>query len=74
MSNGPLLHQSLSYPFFAGQKSNRELRRLCEQGGASRNDEVLRQPEQLLEVCNGDVFRVGERTWFRVRVLENAHP
>ncbi|GHO79235.1 tyrosine--tRNA ligase [Ktedonobacter sp. SOSP1-85] len=54
---------------FAGQKSNRELRRLCEQGGVSRNNEVLRQPEQVVEVCDGDVFRVGKRTWFRVRLL-----
>lgn len=57
--------------FFNGQKSNRELRRLCEQGGVSRNEEVLRQPEQMLELRDGDVFRVGKRTWFRVRVSGN---
>lgn len=54
--------------FFGAQKSHRELRRLFEQGAVSLNEQVLRQAEQVVEVHDGDVFRVGKRTWFRLRV------
>ncbi len=54
--------------FFRSQKSNRELRRLFEQGAVSLNERVMRQAEQIVEVHDGDVFRVGKRTWVRLRV------
>jgi tyrosyl-tRNA synthetase len=54
--------------FFGSQKSRRELRRLFEQGAVSLNGQVLRQPEQIVEIDDGDVFRIGKRTWFRLRV------
>jgi tyrosyl-tRNA synthetase len=54
--------------YYAGQKSHSELRRLFEQGAVSLNQQVLRQVEQVVEVHDGDVFRVGKRTWFRLRV------
>ena len=54
--------------FFGDQKSHRELRRLFEQGGISLNEQALIQAEQVVEVHDGDVFRVGKRTWFRLRV------
>jgi tyrosyl-tRNA synthetase len=54
--------------FWGGQKSRSEIRRLFEQGGVSLNDRVLRRGEMLIEVHEGDVFRLGKRTWFRIRV------
>ena len=54
--------------FFGSQKSHSELRRLFEQGAISLNDQTLRQAEQVVEVHDGDVFRVGKRTWFRLQV------
>lgn len=54
--------------FFGAQKSNRELRRLFEQGAVSLNERALKQAEQLVEIHDGDVFRIGKRTWFRLRV------
>jgi tyrosyl-tRNA synthetase len=53
--------------FFAGRKSNSELRRLFTQGGISCNGEPLRDGEAPLEIRDGDLFRVGKRTWFRAR-------
>ena len=54
--------------FLGSQKSHSELRRLFDQGAISLNDQTLRQAEQVVEVHNGDVFRVGKRTWFRLLV------
>lgn len=54
--------------FFHSQKSHRELRGLFEQGAVSLNEQVIRQAGQVVEVHEGDVFRVGKRTWFRLRV------
>jgi tyrosyl-tRNA synthetase len=54
--------------FFGGQKSHGALRRLFEQGAISLNAHVLRQAEQVVELQDGDVVRVGKRTWFRLRV------
>ncbi len=54
--------------FFGTQKSHSEVRRLFEQGAVSLNGQVLRQTEQVVKVGDGDVLRVGKRTWFRLRV------
>ena len=54
--------------FFRSQKSHRELRGLFEQGAVSLNEQVIRQAGQRVEVHDGDVLRVGKRTWFRLRV------
>ena len=54
--------------FFGSQKSHRELRRLFEQGAVSLNEQAIRQAEQVMQIHDGDVFRVGKRTWFRLRV------
>lgn len=54
--------------FFHSQKSHRELRSLFEQGAVSLNEQVIRQEGQIVEVHDGDVFRVGKRTWFSLRV------
>ena len=54
--------------FFGSQKSHGELRRLFEQGAISLNGQAIRQAEQVVEIRDGDVFRVGKRTWFRLQV------
>lgn len=54
--------------FFGAQKSRSALRRLFEQGAISLNEQTLKQPEQVVAVYDGDVLRVGKRTWFRLRV------
>jgi tyrosyl-tRNA synthetase len=53
---------------FGPRKSNGELRRLCAQGGVTRNGESLRDPDVCLELHDGDLFRTGRRVWFRVRL------
>ncbi|HEV8193971.1 MAG TPA: tyrosine--tRNA ligase, partial [Ktedonobacterales bacterium] len=55
--------------FFAGRKSNSEIRRLFQQGGVSLDSMPVRDPEHTLDVRDGMVFRVGRRSWFRVRLL-----
>jgi hypothetical protein len=37
-------------------------------GESPLTEQMLRQAEQVVEVHNGDVFSVGKRTWFRLRV------
>lgn len=54
--------------FFRSQKSHRELRGLFEQGAVSLNEQSILQAGQVVKVHDGDVFRVGKRTWFRLRV------
>lgn len=54
--------------FFGGQKSHSELRRLFEQGAVSLNEQTLSQAGQIVEIHDGDVFRVGKRIWFCLRV------
>jgi tyrosyl-tRNA synthetase len=49
-------------------RSRNQVRRLFEQGAISRNGQALRQVDQVILVRDGDVFRVGKRTWFRLRV------
>jgi tyrosyl-tRNA synthetase len=54
--------------FFNSQKSNREIRRLFEQGAISLNEKTIKQPEHTVEIHDGDVFQVGKRIWFRLRL------
>jgi tyrosyl-tRNA synthetase len=54
--------------FFAGQMSNSAIRRLFQQGAISLNAQGIGQPEQNVEAQDGDVLRVGKRTWLRIRV------
>ncbi|MGE5334565.1 MAG: tyrosine--tRNA ligase [Nitrososphaerota archaeon] len=58
----------LVHRFFGTQRSRSELRRLFEQGAISRNGQTIRQSEQVVAVHDGDVFRVGKRIWFRLRI------
>lgn len=54
--------------FFGARKSNSEIRRLFEQGAIAHNGQRIKQGEQMVEVRQGDEWRVGKRTWFRVDV------
>jgi tyrosyl-tRNA synthetase len=49
-------------------RSRNQIRRLVEQGAVSRNGQALTHVDQVILVHDGDVFRVGKRTWFRLRV------
>jgi tyrosyl-tRNA synthetase len=53
--------------FFGEQKSNREIRRLFEQGAISLNEHTINVPDQIVEARGGDVWRVGKRSWFCIR-------
>jgi tyrosyl-tRNA synthetase len=55
--------------FFAGRKSKSDIRRLFQQGGISLDGTPQRDPDQSVVPRDGMVFRVGKRTWFRVRLL-----
>ncbi len=52
--------------FFGVRKSNSEIRRLFEQGAIAHNGQRIKQGEQMVEERQGDEWRVGKRTWFRV--------
>lgn len=73
VESGELPALDLVKRFFDGQKSHRELRRLFEQGAVSLNEQTLKQAGQVVEVHDGDVLRVGKRTWFRLRVDCSSH-
>jgi tyrosyl-tRNA synthetase len=53
-------------------QSRNQIRRLFEQGAVSLNGQTLKQVEQVLLIHDGDVLRVGKRTWFRLRVAGRA--
>ena len=54
--------------FFGTSKSSSEIRRLFEQGAIALNERKIRHAEEPIEPCDGDEWRVGRRTWFRVRL------
>jgi len=54
--------------FFGDQKSNSDLRRLIQQGGVILNNEKIIDPMKHLSLANGDVFQVGKRVWFCIKL------
>jgi len=54
--------------FFAGGKSNAEVRRLFQQGGVTLNGEKITNPLKSSVPVEGDTFQIGKRVWFRVRI------
>ena len=54
--------------FFGTGKSKSEVRRLFQQGAISRNDSKLMDPMERLVLSEDDVFQVGKRNWFRIRL------
>jgi len=68
LAGGELSALEIVKRFFGPRKSNSELRRLFQQGGVSLNGRRIVRPEEIVEVRQGDEWRVGRRTWFRVDV------
>jgi tyrosyl-tRNA synthetase len=66
LAGGELSAFEIVKRFFGPRKSNSELRRLFQQGGVSLNGRRIVRPEEIVEVRQGDEWRVGRRTWFRV--------
>ena len=64
---GPHTALALVRHCLGDQKSNSELRRLFRQGAVAHNTTTIDQPDQSVDVRDGDVVRVGRRTWFRLR-------
>lgn len=52
--------------FFNKQKSNSEIFRLFKQGGVTLNGKKIMDPKEMLMLSDGDTFRVGKQTWFRI--------
>ncbi len=60
---------NLVWTYFAeneGEKSNTEIRRLFDQGAISLNEEKITDMHAKINPKNGDIFRIGKKTWFRV--------
>ena len=55
--------------FFGDKKSKSEIRRLFQQGGVSRNNVKVMNPMEKLTLSDGEVFRIGKRIWFRIKLL-----
>lgn len=56
--------------FFGTRKSSSEIRRLFEQGAITRNGAKIAQSDSLIESQEGDEWRVGKRSWFRVGLAQ----
>lgn len=48
-------------------ESKSELRRLVEQGAVKLNDEVKRNPNEMLYIHGGEVLKVGKRKFFKLQ-------
>ncbi|MBL7058602.1 tyrosine--tRNA ligase [Patescibacteria group bacterium] len=53
--------------FYGDAESNSNIRRLFEQGAVSVNEEKKKEHNEIYKKKLGDVFRVGKRTWFKVK-------
>jgi tyrosyl-tRNA synthetase len=69
LTDGPQKAVDLLKTFFGKNKSNRELERLFAQGAVSLNGRPLTRPGDVLIPADGDVWQVGKRTWFRVKLV-----
>jgi len=54
--------------FYAGRKSNSDIRRLFEQGAVSLDSEKVVEAEKEVKVSNGSVIKIGKRTWFKIKI------
>lgn len=54
--------------FFGNQKSTSDIRRLIQQGGLTLNDEKIISPMKNILLVDDDIFRVGKRIWFRIKL------
>ncbi len=51
---------------FGGAKSRTQIRTLITQGGVRRSGTKVTNPTEQLRLFDGEVFQVGQRSWFRV--------
>lgn len=54
--------------FFGTSKSKSEIRRLFSQNAVSCNDVKIIDPNQSICLSDGDVFQVGKRVWFKIKL------
>jgi len=54
--------------FFGSNKSNSEIRRLFQQGAVKLNNTKIEDPMNVPDVKSDDVFQVGKRAWFKIRL------
>jgi tyrosyl-tRNA synthetase len=54
--------------FFGNKKSKSDIRRLFQQGAVSRNEAKITAPLEQVTLSEGDVFQVGKRVWFKIRL------
>jgi len=54
--------------FFGDQKSNSEIRRLFQQGSVTLNSQKITNPLEDVVPAEGDVFKVGKRVWFKLKL------
>lgn len=66
LADGQATAFALVKRFFGEQKSNSEIRRLFEQGAIERNGTRITHSEETVPVQQGDEWRVGKRSWFRI--------
>ncbi len=50
----------------AGGKSKSEARRLIEQGGVKINNEIKKDPEEMVTIMSGVVLHIGKRQFFKL--------
>lgn len=54
--------------FFGDKKSKSDIRRLFQQGAVSRNEVKITDLSERITLSEGDVFQVGKRVWFKIRL------
>lgn len=52
----------------AGIKSKNEARRLVRQGGVKINNEIKKDPEEIITIANDMILRIGKRQFFRLKI------
>ena len=57
--------------FFNNSKSNSQVRRLFQQGAVSVNSKKLSAFDTKVEVSTDDIFKVGKRTWFKIKITNS---
>jgi len=57
--------------YFNDSKSNSEVRRLFQQGAVSINSKKISSFDTTVEIVNGDVVKVGKRSWFKIKITSS---
>lgn len=72
MPTGPAAASEVVKRFFGEQKSSSEIRRLFEQGAIVLNGAKIAHYDAIIEPQQGDEWRVGRRSWFRIDTRERT--